>query len=118
MIPRFLRVGERTMTTLGMWGNYPMSNSILGRYCPNCDHTYFSRARHDMNCCPCWISSERKTGGFVDGGREYLRVGGQGIVVRIFIEQTNEELAEDWRTGANKYGLIKGNVGSPIDDPL
>ena len=91
---------------------------ILGRYCKVCDTTYFSRARHDMNCCPCWLSSERKTGGFIDGGRSYARCGGSGVLVRIYIEQTDKELEEDWRNQTNKYGRIKGNVGSPLEDPL
>ena len=91
-----------------------MTRTILGKYCKTCDTTYFSRARHDFNACPCWISSERKTGGYVDGGRDYLKVGGQGIVVRITIEQTDEELAKDWSTLQNKYGYIKGNVGTSL----
>lgn len=92
----------------------PMSNSILGRYCPNCDHTYFSRARHDFRACPCWISSNRKTGGYVDGGRAYLRVGGQGITVRITIEQSDRDLADDYRKQFDKYGLLKGKFGEEL----
>jgi hypothetical protein len=88
--------------------------TILGRYCPSCDHTYFSRARHDFRPCPCWISSERKTGGYVDGGRDYLKCGGISITVRIPIEQSDDELADDWRTQTNKYGLIKGMVGTKV----
>ena len=91
---------------------------VLGRYCKVCDTTYFSRARHDFNCCPCWISSDRKTGGYIDGGRDYTRGGGSGVYVRIYIEQTDKELLDDWRTQTNKYGRLKGNVGSPIEDPL
>lgn len=85
--------------------------SLLGRYCPNCDHTYFSRARHDFRACPCWVENNRKTGGYVDGGRDYLKIGGSGIVVRITIPQTEEELVADWAKGEDKYGLIKGRVG-------
>ena len=91
-----------------------MERIILGKYCQTCDTTYFSRARHDFRPCPCWITSERKTGGYVDGGRDYLKIGGQGIVVRITIEQTDEELAEDWRSQKDKYGYIKGNVGTSL----
>ena len=88
-----------------------MSRFVLGRYCPVCDHTYFSRSRHDFNCCPCFIESKKKTGGYVDGGRDYLKVGGSGLTVRIPMALTDEELYDDWRSGANQHGLIKGQVG-------
>lgn len=91
-----------------------MEGSVLGRYCHTCDTTYFSRARHDFRPCPCWISSERKTGGYVDGGRDYLKIGGAGIIVRIAIEQTDAELIEDWNSQKDKFGYIKGNVGTPL----
>jgi hypothetical protein len=91
-----------------------MERIILGRYCPTCDTTYFSRARHDFRPCPCWISSGRKTGGYIDGGRDYAKIGGAGVMVRITIEQTDRELEEDWKSQQNKYGYIKGNVGTPI----
>lgn len=91
-----------------------MKRVILGRYCTTCDTTYFSRARHDFRPCPCWISSGRKTGGYIDGGRDYAKVGGTGVMVRITLEQSDTELEEDWRTQDNKYGLIKGNVGTPL----
>lgn len=71
-----------------------------------------------MNCCPCWISSERKTGGFIDGGRSYARCGGSGVLVRIYVDQTDKELEEDWKNGTNKYGRIKGDVGIRLEDPL
>jgi hypothetical protein len=92
-----------------------MTRTILGRYCKTCDTTYFSRARHDFNACPCWISSERKTGGYVDGGRDYLKVGGRGVIVKILITQTDEELHHDWDGGINKHMWIKGNVGTPLE---
>lgn len=92
-----------------------MTMEILARYCNKCDYTYFSRARHDMRACPCWFSNERKTGGYVDGGRDYFRVGGSGITVKIEISQTDDELKSDYRLGTNKYGLIKGNIGISLD---
>ncbi len=87
---------------------------IIGRYCKSCDTTYFSRTKHDFNTCPCWINSNHKTGGYIDGGREYIRTGGAGIAVRIGITQTDEELYQDWNTGADKYMWLKGNVGIPL----
>lgn len=91
-----------------------MKRTILGRYCQTCNTTYFSRARHDFRPCPCWISSGRKTGGYIDGGRDYAKVGGYGTMVRITIEQSDKELVEDWRKQIDKYGHIKGNVGTPL----
>ena len=105
------------MTTLGMSENNPMSERfVLGRYCPTCDHTYFSRTRHDFTACPCWLSSGKKTGGYVDGGRDYMKVGGKGITVRIKISQTDQELETDWRKGTNKYGLLKGKQGQILGE--
>ena len=89
-----------------------MSKLVLGKYCPTCDHTYFSRARHDFRCCPCWVESGQKTGGYVDGGRDYLRCGGGGILMRIPVQQTFSELEQDWARQHNKFGLIKGKVGT------
>ena len=92
---------------------------IIGKYCANCDHTYFSRARHDYRPCPCHFDSKGKgerTGGFIDGGRDYIRCGGSGVFVKIPIEQTDEELERDWYYQSNKFGLIKGKVGVEIKD--
>ena len=70
-----------------------------------------------MNCCPCWLSSKRKTGGYVDGGQGlHKRGGGAGVYVEIYIRQTDQELEEDWENLDNKYGRIKGNVRTPIED--
>lgn len=89
-----------------------MIRKIMGKYCKECDHTFFSRCRHDFQTCPCWITSNRKTGGYVDGGRDYFRCGGAGILMKIPIEQTDEELLQDWQHQKNLYGLIKGKVGA------
>lgn len=92
------------------WQNR-MARYLMGRYCGVCDHTYFSRCRHDFRSCPCWITSNRKTGGYVDGGRDYLKCGGSGVLIRIPVEQTDQELLQDWKTQKNVYGLLKGRVG-------
>ena len=89
----------------------PTETSIIGKYCATCDHTYFSRALHDFACCPCWIDSKHTTGGYIDGGRSYVKCGGSGILVRLHLEQTIYQLEHDWRTGINKYGLLKGRHG-------
>ena len=92
-----------------------MIREVIGKYCDICDTTYFSRAKHDFNVCPCWINSNFKTGGYIDGGRDYIKGGGGGIIVRIPITQTDEELYQDWNTGTDKYIWIKGNVGTPLE---
>ena len=45
---------------------------------------YYSRYRHDLRNVP---------GGFVDGGRDYLRWSGDGEVVRLRVVKDNLELA-------------------------
>jgi hypothetical protein len=35
-------------------------------------------------------------------------------MVMVTIQQTDEELAKDWRTKEDKYGRIKGAVGTPL----
>ena len=92
-----------------------MTRTILGRYCKTCDTTYFSRARHDFNACPCWISSGQKTGGYIDGGRDYIKAGGSGVVVRIPVTQTDKELYQDWNTSTDKYKWIEGNTGTVVE---
>jgi len=93
-----------------------MEREILGRYCPDCDVTYFSRCRHDFACCVCWEENkEPRKGGYIDGGRDYARCGGQGIFVLVSIQQTDKELAEDWQKKTDKYGRILGNVGKPVE---
>ena len=49
------------------------------------DGVYYSRYRHDYRNIP---------GGFVDGGRDYLRWSGDGEVVRIKVVRDRLELAE------------------------
>jgi len=90
-----------------------MEREVLGRYCPDCDITYFSRTRHAFACCICWEDNvDPRKGGYIDGGRDYYRVGGRGVLVHITIQQTEEELEKDWRTKEDKYGRLKGNVGT------
>ena len=51
----------------------------------------------------------------MDGGRDYLKVGGSGLTVRIPMALTDEELYEDWKSGLNNYGLLKGRVGFELE---
>ena len=63
----------------------------------------YSRARHDMRGCNCG-------GMFVDGGFDYLRVGGKNLSAikhRVrYVNATRQELLEDWARMKDKFGLI------------
>lgn len=44
--------------------------------CDTCGTTLQSKHHHDWVSCPCYRNSESNTGVFLDGGGEYLRMGG------------------------------------------
>ncbi len=44
--------------------------------CRNCKDIIQSLSRHDFNVCSCFTNSENNTGIFIDGGDDYMRVGG------------------------------------------
>lgn len=44
--------------------------------CANCKDVIESTHRHDFVACSCFSNTPECTGIFVDGGREYLRSGG------------------------------------------
>ncbi len=76
---------------------------VIAWKCPDCGDIVFSRTRHDMRWCTC-----RKIA--VDGGPnpgEHVRLMGHPIKVEMYIEQTKEELYDDWNTRRNQYGLIR-----------
>ncbi len=71
--------------------------------CPSCKDTLFSRARHDFRWCSCKSVA-------VDGGLDYLKVSFEGEcpkTLEIEISANKQELLDDWRSDANKYGIIK-----------
>jgi len=72
--------------------------------CLNCGDTIFSRVRHDMRYCSCGEVA-------IDGGFNYVKMSakdpGNCIVKKISIGQSRKELAQDYNSGLNKYGLIK-----------
>lgn len=47
----------------------------VGIMCPECKDVIFSEHRHDFKFCKC-------EGVFVDGGYDYLRYGGIGIMMK------------------------------------
>lgn len=46
---------------------------VKGIKCPKCDDIVWSRAQHDLRKCRCKAS-------FVDGGREYIHIGGAAAI--------------------------------------
>ncbi len=70
--------------------------------CPSCGDLVFSRANHDMRFCTCKQIA-------VDGGFDemFVRLVGSPMRVEMYIEQTKEELYQDWESGRNEYGLIR-----------
>ena len=70
--------------------------------CPICKDTIYSRARHDFRTCKC-------NGIFVDGGFDYLRIGGNKTpeIIEIEINVTKKELYNDWNYHIDKYGRIE-----------
>jgi hypothetical protein len=69
--------------------------------CPRCDDILFSRAHHDFRSCTCGYC-------FIDGGFDYVRVGGDvGETFHLNIEATKKDLYDDWNHHGTLYGLIK-----------
>lgn len=48
-------------------------HTVKGIKCPKCDDVIWSRSEHDLRKCKCKAS-------FVDGGRDYLRIGGAAAI--------------------------------------
>ena len=80
--------------------------------CKKCKDIIYSRCRHDMRWCSCGSCA-------IDGGFDYLKVTGNfedfnHKTINLFKNKTNNEiktiLFNDWNSGENKYGLIKGGV--------
>lgn len=53
--------------------------TVKGIECPHCKDRVYSRSVHDFRSCECGKS-------FVDGGKEYLRKGGNPIPATVDIE--------------------------------
>jgi len=71
--------------------------------CINCGDIIFSRARHDCRGCTCGAI-------FIDGGFDYVRVGGQALpkIFEFESKRTKKQLYDDWNDMKDKYGLVKG----------
>jgi len=75
---------------------------ITAAKCPNCGDVIFSRATHDFRYCTCKDTA-------IDGGRSYVHLNykTRPPTLELEIEQTADELFDDYRTGADRFGLIK-----------
>ena len=73
--------------------------------CLKCGDTIYSRAVHDFRQCSCGEC-------FIDGGFEYVRIGGDEKnwkSKKINVNATKKELYDDWNTRTDKFGKIKGD---------
>ncbi len=75
--------------------------------CPKCKDYIFSRTKHDFRSCSCKSVS-------VDGGFDYTKLHWSSDVKRedisyyqIKIEQSKEDLFDDWNNFKDKYGILK-----------
>jgi hypothetical protein len=73
--------------------------------CPKCKDTIFSRARHDFRYCSCQSTA-------IDGGFDYRKVSFNPDIeppesVILSLDTSVRELYEDWRSGNDKFGVIK-----------
>ena len=87
---------------------------IQGYYCKKCNHTLFSRARHDFRVCLCWQKKPINEGIAVDGGRDYFRLltgdGFSGEPVTIETELEDWEFYDDWNQRNDKWGFHPGKI--------
>lgn len=78
--------------------------------CPNCRCGIYSVATHDFHYCPCGSL-------FIDGGFDYMRVGGAGFLGRVRyialnVPQSKAELLKDYNESyrgidsTRKYGTL------------
>lgn len=81
--------------------------------CPHCRDIIFSRTRHDHRSCSCGKV-------FIDGGRDYERVGYADTEperMEIEVEADSAALYRDWNLRGDKYGLIRNPNPTPADEP-
>ena len=61
--------------------------TVTGIRCPTCSDVVWSRHRHDWRACSCGAS-------FVDGGRDYLRYGGEPMPEVVTVCTATNTVAE------------------------
>jgi hypothetical protein len=75
--------------------------------CPNCKHTIFSRAHHDMHSCQCGGVS-------IDGGFDYVKIAWREALVgndppptrRIQVNASRQDLYADWNKSIDQWGVF------------
>lgn len=84
-----------------------MKLSINAIQCPKCEDIVYSRHRHDLRWCSC-------NSCYIDGGFDYTRIGFAKAInpndiksVILKVDVSKEHLYNDYKSGANKYGIIK-----------
>lgn len=85
--------------------------------CPKCEDIVYSRHRHDLRWCSC-------NSCYIDGGFDYTRVGFITAIdpkdiksITLQFDIPKEDLYNDYKSGANKHGIIKGKPES-LDEAL
>lgn len=78
--------------------------------CLNCGAVVFSRTTHDFRPCPCGSIA-------IDGGFDYTKVCypphiPAPKVFKLEVEQTPQELYDDWNYCRDKFGIIPGKVAN------
>lgn len=79
--------------------------------CKVCGEILESKHRHDWVCCSCFKESGGTRGVFVDGGCDYVRIGGDPNDWENLCETrpyTEEEIAEEERRRDEQYKLLYG----------
>ena len=77
--------------------------------CKNCGEIIESKTVHDWVCCSCFHENNGQTGIFVDGGRSYLRRGGNPEYFedlsecRPFTDEERDEYNENKLRLAEQY---------------
>ena len=73
--------------------------------CKDCDDVIYARARHDYRECSCGSVA-------IDGGFDYVKVGFKvtppGNIEINLKNMTKKKLFDDWNSGRDNYGKIKG----------
>ena len=81
---------------------------IQGFYCGKCNHTIFSRAKHDFRACACWKRNSINEGVVVSGDK--LMPGSKGESLDIETSVDEWELYDDWNYRRDKFGLHFGKL--------
>lgn len=83
--------------------------------CKNCGQVIESMNRHDWECCKCFQESGGRIGCFVDGGKDYLRWGGDPGTyedlseTRPYTDEEVDEYNSHQELLAEQYGWIQIN---------